>query len=547
MEALLNTTWSASASLTQLVPSPSSNAPLPFVPVASPPFMPPPHRNHTDYGGLSSQHEVDSASLLVLIGLLTVTILTTWLFKRRRVRFIHESGLSMIYGIIIGIVLRYCAAEPSGLQRLVTFRPEIFFYLLLPPIVFNAGYDLDSASFFGRFGPICLFAFVGTTISALVTGGITYAIVLSGLENLPLSLNDCLLLGSLLSATDTVTVLSVFSTGGVDAQLYALVFGESALNDAVAIALYNTVRGFDGYGNAVGIFVATFLGSVLIGIAGALIAALVTKHANLESEPILQSALFVVASYSTFLMGELAGLSGIVAILFCGITQAHYTKRNLSVASKTLVGGMFELISFMADSFIFCYLGLTIFTYEHHEWRPAFMTLSLVTVLFARAANIFPLAFLLNLCTGRAPKPVPFRHMIVMWAAGLRGAISFALAMEDHATESRRIILSTTLFIVAVTVIVLGGVSLPLVNCLGVIRRRAESIELSSVENMVNETDSAAAAAAAAAGTSPVPPSPPPSRDAVQGGIGAWASRLRNSIAGESATSYARLNDSPSK
>lgn len=51
-------------------------------------------------------HRQDSVNLLTFILLLTLTILTIWLFKHRRVRFLHETGLAMIYGEAFGLYIK---------------------------------------------------------------------------------------------------------------------------------------------------------------------------------------------------------------------------------------------------------------------------------------------------------------------------------------------------------------------------------------------------------------------------------------------------------
>lgn len=45
-------------------------------------------------------HRLDSFNLLVYTFLLTLTILTIWLFKHHRVSWLHETGLAIIYGKI---------------------------------------------------------------------------------------------------------------------------------------------------------------------------------------------------------------------------------------------------------------------------------------------------------------------------------------------------------------------------------------------------------------------------------------------------------------
>lgn len=91
--------------------------------------------------------------------------------------------------------------------------------------------------FFRNLGAILTYAIIGTTISALLIGSLMYVAI----KFLPGKLNftflDTLYFGALISPTDPLTILAIFSSLHVDVNLYALVFGESVLNDAVAIVM----------------------------------------------------------------------------------------------------------------------------------------------------------------------------------------------------------------------------------------------------------------------------------------------------------------------
>ncbi|XP_034806199.1 sodium/hydrogen exchanger 6 isoform X2 [Gorilla gorilla gorilla] len=470
-------------------------------------------------------HRQDSANLLIFILLLTLTILTIWLFKHRRARFLHETGLAMIYGLLVGLVLRYGIHVPSDVNnvtlscevqsspttllvnvsgkfyeytlkgeisshelnnvqdnemlRKVTFDPEVFFNILLPPIIFYAGYSLKRRHFFRNLGSILAYAFLGTAISCFVIGSIMYGCVtlmkVTGQLAGDFYFTDCLLFGAIVSATDPVTVLAIFHELQVDVELYALLFGESVLNDAVAIVLSSSIVAYQPAGDnshtfdvtamfkSIGIFLGIFSGSFAMGAATGVVTALVTKFTKLREFQLLETGLFFLMSWSTFLLAEAWGFTGVVAVLFCGITQAHYTYNNLSTESQHRTKQLFELLNFLAENFIFSYMGLTLFTFQNHVFNPTFVVGAFVAIFLGRAANIYPLSLLLNL--GRRSKiGSNFQHMMMF--AGLRGAMAFALAIRDTATYARQMMFSTTLLIVFFTVWVFGGGTTAMLSCL---------------------------------------------------------------------------------
>lgn len=83
-----------------------------------------------------------------------------------------------------------------------------------------------------------MYAFIGTTVATFITGGLCYAVVAAGWTRDKFTFLECLTYGALISATDPVTVLAVFKELKVDIDLYSNIFGESVLNDAVAIVLF---------------------------------------------------------------------------------------------------------------------------------------------------------------------------------------------------------------------------------------------------------------------------------------------------------------------
>ena len=146
-----------------------------------------------------------------------------------------ESWLWALLGLGAGLVLEsgLSARLATVVEQIDASFPTLFFSALLPPIIFDSGYNLNHRFFFSNIGSICIFAFLGTVVAfAVLALGLYYG--LGGANGLLTPLEACAF-GALISAVDPVATLCIFSSTGADPKLNALIFGESVLNDAVAI------------------------------------------------------------------------------------------------------------------------------------------------------------------------------------------------------------------------------------------------------------------------------------------------------------------------
>ncbi|XP_026219718.1 sodium/hydrogen exchanger 9-like isoform X2 [Anabas testudineus] len=363
-----------------------------------------------------------------------------------------------------------------------TFDPEVIFNLFLSPIIFHGAYTLNQKRFIMNLGSVLAFAFLGTIISCLTIGACVYGftrlmVLLGQAADGDFVLSDCLLFGAIMSATDPVSVLGLLSELHVDLDLHSLLFGESVLNDAVAIVLTHAITTYNqmdaghtfnhtAFLRSVGYFLGVLVGSFLLGFIFTVITALLTKFTKLHKRPLLETSVFFLLSWSSFLSAEASGLSGVVAVLFCGMSQAKYTIHNLSSEGRTRTEQLFEVFNFLGEIFIFSYMGYVLLTFPHHVFKALFISGAFLSMFISRACNIYPLSFLLNL--GRTNKiPLSFQHF--MMCTGLRGAVAFSLAIHlDKSTEVRHTILTTTLLLIAFTVWVLGAAADPILRTLDI-------------------------------------------------------------------------------
>eukprot|EP00164_Ancoracysta_twista_P001144 GFYU01001500.1.p1 GENE.GFYU01001500.1~~GFYU01001500.1.p1 ORF type:complete len:409 (+),score=85.61 GFYU01001500.1:149-1375(+) len=383
----------------------------------------------------SESHLIFGFEALLVSVLLMCAIWVSYLVRTYNPRLLTESGSIVLCGMLVGGIIKL-ANVPKRFEESILQFPDFFFYVLLPPIIFEAGYTFKQRDFFRNMGSILLYAVVGTLISALVIGYLLYGIYPGALETR--SALEFLMYGALISAVDPVATLAILGAPGIDTDpvIYNLVFGESVLNDAVSIVLFRVFGEFVDKANfgaedafkGVGTFFGVSVGSIAIGAAVSLSNALILKHTSLKEHPHFEIAMMGLFAYTSFVLAEITEMSGIMSLFFCGIVMAHYSDYNLSAEAKAVTGDLFKTSAIISEMFIFLYLGIVTFVHraEEFRWDVGFIFLSVFCIFVARAANIFPMSFLANL--GRKKK-ITFRMQILMWFSGLRGAIAFALAL----------------------------------------------------------------------------------------------------------------------
>ncbi|CAK7264811.1 monovalent cation:H+ antiporter, CPA1 (nhx1) [Sporothrix epigloea] len=436
-------------------------------------------------GGDSSKKEIYASwAIFILIMLLIVAFFTSYILQQQKVTAVHETVVSIFAGMTVGLILRVTAGD--SIRDLVSFDYQIFFNLLLPPIILSSGYELHQGNFFRNIGTILTFAFFGTFLSAIVIGVILWLYTRIPLEGLSMNWIDAISVGATLSATDPVTILAIFNSYKVDPKLYTIIFGESILNDAIAIVIFETAQKSKTSSatsssvvsliKGIGIFLKDFFGSLLIGALVGIMAALCLKYTYLRRYSKIESCLIVLIAYATYFFSQAVHMSGIVSLLFCGITLKHYAYFNMSRRTQLTTKYFFQVLAQLSENFIFIYLGLSLFTENDLQYQPLLIIVTIMAVCVARWVAVFPLSKAINWFIHyrerrrgivNSTDELPYNYQAMLFWAGLRGAVGVALAalLTGNDTYALK---ATVLVVVVLTVIIFGGTTARMLEILGI-------------------------------------------------------------------------------
>lgn len=190
--------------------------------------------------GSAEKEHSNSLAIFFVLSVMILCIFLIHLILQIKCHYLPESVAIVFLGASIGLFMRLLPTE--DVKSVESFSPTMFFLVLLPPIIFESGYNLHKGqtgpihrqihwchgfirflgNFFTNIGSILLFAIPGTVISALIVGG---GIYLMGLAEVvyPLNFVQSFAFGSLISAVDPVATVAIFQALDVDPVLNMLV------------------------------------------------------------------------------------------------------------------------------------------------------------------------------------------------------------------------------------------------------------------------------------------------------------------------------------
>ncbi|CAL2049013.1 unnamed protein product [Caenorhabditis brenneri] len=380
--------------------------------------------------------------------------------------FFPESAVLIVLGLTAGFAIYELWTVDLYLH------PDLFFLYLLPPIVLEAGYFMPNKAFISNITTISLFAVAGTIMNIFLTSCFIFAF--QNFYNFNITIVDTLLFSTVISAVDPVAVLSVFEEIHVNKLLYITVFGESLLNDAVTVVLYHSFHSMVRIGQAHLIyqdytmsFINFFLvscGGILVGTVFAVISSLGVKWG--ATVPVLQPIICITVPYMAYLCSEIVHVSGILAIVVCGIVMKSYVTGSMEDRADITVKYTLKTLSSCCEAVIFVFLGFSIFSKEH-KWDIGFCIVTLVTCFAARFLVVFLLSWFVN--KYRMQK-ISLRDQTIMAFGGLRGAICFGLVLtiDSEVVPTKPIMISTTLVVIVFTVFIQGTMIKPMVSFLNV-------------------------------------------------------------------------------
>jgi len=383
-----------------------------------------------------------------------------------------EGGLGQfdsIYNILLMVVVITLVARQINFPSTIAFifagllaasvprmplpdlSPEVFLTILLPPILFTETLTMDVDGLIDDSDTIMAFAVAGTAL--MVTAIALYTHLIFNLTWM-----EAFILGVIIAPTDPVSIIATFKRLGVIKRFQLIVAGESLFNDGFAVVIYSILlvvveAGTISAGEVLTLTVIKIFGGAILGyVAGYVVHLIFCWTEDLYVETLLT---FIIA-FGVFRLAEAFHSSGVIAVVMAGLIL-NYRCRNhggISEKGEETLEIMWEFVGFIASSFAFIFIGVSLEIQLLATYAFPIIALSIVSMIFRFLMTELISRFLEKY----RGKRIPWNWRVGMTWSGLRGAVSVVLVLGITGVNfaNEQLLLALTYGIVLSTNVIQG-------------------------------------------------------------------------------------------
>jgi CPA1 family monovalent cation:H+ antiporter len=343
--------------------------------------------------------------------------------------------------VLLGIGLSFIPYFSS-----VEVTKDLIYHILLPALLFISAYRFPPSALKRNGGIIGFLATIGIILTILLLGSAIYA---TASFFVSLSFIGCLLIASMLTPTDPISVVSILEQSSGNKLMADIVEGESLINDGTSIVIFTVLSGMyiQHTPFSIGKFLSEFflvsLGGIILGLA---VGWLFSKAIHITHHREYQVMLSIILAYGAFNIAELIGVSGVLATVFAGIMLSFEFERSITEDHfRESLDGFWGVIEISILSLLFLLIGIVA---AHHL---SFDTLGLAFIIFL--ASLAVRIFIITGTTQLFPawrKKITWKESILLSWSGLKGSMSIFLILSLQAKESQHTDLIISLTFAAV-------------------------------------------------------------------------------------------------
>ncbi len=390
-----------------------------------------------------------------ILTIITILIIISAGFSYLNERFVKLPDtigvmiMSVAASVVVLIIGRIGDEKSNLLTRLahnINFS-EVLLNVMLGFLLFASALHFDYQKLKALRRPVLILSTLGVVVSTGVFGGLLFGAAY--LLHIDIPLIYCFVFGALISPTDPIAVGAIITKSRIPPKLATVISGESMFNDAVGLILFVTMLGITKQPtNRISVietlrsFGTQVIGGALIGLVMGLIAyRLIKSIKNFQTIFLISLAIVLGISVVANLFHASIPLAAVVAGLVVG--NNSFGKDH---PATEFLNRVWQLLDGILNTILFVMMGiqLLLLPFLRHFWLVGLI--SILIILIARMASVSLIAFF-------QLRKVNLVNLSILTWAGLRGAISIAMALSLPISPYREIILSCCYFIVIFSVI----------------------------------------------------------------------------------------------